>query len=274
MRIQDFLLRAKDMLSAVSSTPSLDAEVLLAHVLQKPRSFLLARPEYLLSTAEQKQAGVVLQQRMRGMPIAYITGHTEFFGLDFTVTPNVLVPRPETELFVEAAISLLQNGGTLLDVGTGSGCIAIAVAKHSAASIVATDISAAALDIARQNAASQNVDIIFQISDLLSDIDFTVFTKTPLVITANLPYVPDAERHPSTVCEPESAIFSGVDGLDHFRRFFAQLVNFPFDHCLFEFHPPQKTVLENLLFQLFPHHSIRFAKDHAGLWRLGILQRA
>ncbi len=272
MRISDFLTRAKSDLESISKSPQLDAELLLAHVLQKPRTFLLARPEYLLSTGERKSAGIVLQQRKRGLPIAYIIGKSEFFGLDFVVSPDVLVPRPETELLVEAAIAFLTNGGTLLDIGTGSGCIAISVAKQTSAEVIATDISPSALSIARQNSEQHHVEISFVQSDLLAGIDGSQLTNKPIVITANLPYVPEAERHPSTAREPAAAIFSGADGLDHYRRFFAELHDFPFDACLFEFHSPQKDILEEILAAAFPHHTIEFAKDHAGLWRVGMIK--
>ncbi len=272
MRIVDVLKRAKGELAA-SGTPQLDAEVLLAHVLGKTREFLIARPEYLLSSAEQKKIGIALQQRKRGIPVAHILGKSEFYGLEFIVTHDVLVPRPETELIVEAAIKLLQKGGTLLDIGTGSGCIPIAVAKHVSADIYATDISEAALTVAQQNAKKHRVDIHFKQIDLLNGIDFTSLTKNPIMITANLPYVPSPMRHISTTYEPTEAIESGADGLDHYRRFFQELTQVRFDYCLFEYHPPQKEELESITANLFPDAKIEFHQDHAGLWRYGNLTR-
>src|SRR6185369_12826470 len=131
-------------LSPISDTPALDASVLLAHVLNKPRTWVLAHPESALATEQQNQLNQALARLESGEPFPYVLGHWEFFGLDFNITPDVLIPRPETEFLVEKAIVWLQQSSirtTIADVGTGSGAIAIAIALNVPnANIVATDI--------------------------------------------------------------------------------------------------------------------------------------
>jgi release factor glutamine methyltransferase len=214
MKISEFLQRAKAMLRSVSESPQLDAEILLSCAIEKPRAFLFSRPEYLLSTRQKKQAGVFLQQRISGIPIAYILGKKEFYGRDFFVDTHVLIPRPETELLAEKAISLLSSGGTLIDVGTGSGCIAITVALNSSPDcIFALDISRKALGVAKKNAQCYCVPhITFLESDLLQNLPEKHDFSSPVVLTANLPYVPQNDRHISIRYEPEMALFSGGMG--------------------------------------------------------------
>lgn len=273
MKISEFLSKAKENLCGVSDTPVLDAEILLSEAIQKPRSFLYSRPEYMLSLSQKNTAGVFLQRRMLRTPVAYIIGKKEFYGLEFFVNENVLVPRPETELLAEKAIFLLQNGGTLLDVGTGSGSIAVTVSRSCKPDlIIATDISEEALIVAKQNAQTHGLsDIAFVQSDLLADVILPKNTPSPLVITANLPYVPDSERHPSVSCEPDGALFSGADGLDHYRRFFVEIENISFQHCVFEFHSPQKELLSRLLYNHFPNAFQEFFFDYSGQYRLGMI---
>jgi release factor glutamine methyltransferase len=273
MKISEFLQRAKAMLRSVSESPQLDAEILLSCAIEKPRAFLFSRPEYLLSTRQKKQAGVFLQQRISGIPIAYILGKKEFYGRDFFVDTHVLIPRPETELLAEKAISLLSSGGTLIDVGTGSGCIAITVALNSSPDcIFALDISRKALGVAKKNAQCYCVPhITFLESDLLQNLPEKHDFSSPVVLTANLPYVPQNDRHISIRYEPEMALFSGGDGLDHYRRFFDELESFSFSHCLFEFHPPQKNTLVQLLKRHFPNCQPFFFCDYSGCERFGMI---
>lgn len=271
MTIHDFLQRAKKELQKVSDTPELDAEILLASVLCKPRTFLITRPDFLLSLGQKKEAGIKLQKRIRGLPIAYILGTKEFFGFDFHVNEHTLIPRPETEILVEKSISYLKERGSLIDVGTGSGCISISIAKNiKNIEIIAVDVSEKALEIAKKNAKKHNVDIYFFVSDFLKNIPQKEYQK-PLIITANLPYVPENERHPSTKSEPESAIYSGKDGLNHYRIFFQQIQKLAFTACLFEFHPPQKQEIEAMLLHLFPKHHLEILPDLSGQARIGIL---
>src|SRR6266487_1194296 len=132
-------------LASISDTPALDASVLLAHIVRKPRTWVLAHPELTLKTEEQNRLNASLARLESGEPFPYVLGHWEFFGLDFDITPDVLIPRPETELLVEKAIAWLQEypgRRTVADVGTGSGAIAVSIAVNVPdINILATDIS-------------------------------------------------------------------------------------------------------------------------------------
>ena len=208
----------------------LDAETLLINVLNRDRAYLYAYPELELSCGELNRYDEALQRRARGEPLQYITGHQEFWGLDLLVTPAVLIPRPETEHAVEAALDLLRGieSPRLVDVGTGSGCIALALASEfPQASIEAVDISNDALDVARSNArllkfASR---VLFSQSDLLG----RYLDGVPGfdMVVSNPPYVGDAEADKLQVevreHEPHQALFGGGnEGIDIYRRLIPQ----------------------------------------------------
>ncbi|RME87431.1 MAG: peptide chain release factor N(5)-glutamine methyltransferase, partial [Anaerolineae bacterium] len=204
-----------------SETPALDAQVLLAHVTGKPRAWVLAHPDVPLTPEQERALKAALSRIERGEPLPYVLGHWEFYGLDFLVTPDVLIPRPETELLVEHAIEWLTahpERRLAADVGTGSGCIAIALAVHVPdLSVIATDISAAALEVARRNARRLDVGerIRFICCDLLPE------PSEPLdLLCANLPYIPSATLRDLDVYrrEPTLALDGGPDGLDLIRR--------------------------------------------------------
>lgn len=285
MTISEFLYRAKNQLSSVSETPDLDAEILLAFVIKKERTFLFSRPEYLLSSEQKNEGGRLLQQRILGKPIAQILGKSEFYGLEFLVNEHTLIPRPETEILVENALPYLQNDEILIDVGTGSGCIPISLGKKAnIQKIIAIEKSNTALEMAKKNAEKHQVEVNFICNDFMSELriknselrkKMREVSDVPKIITANLPYVPNELRHPSTKCEPDTAIFSGKDGLDHYRDFFMTLAKFYFDFdvCLFEFHSPQKEFFESTLPQAFSNYSLAFVSDLSGKPRLGILKK-
>jgi release factor glutamine methyltransferase len=205
-----------------------DATLLLLHALSLSRAQLLANPNRTLTPAEQSAYEALIRRRLTYEPIQYITGEQEFYGVALRVTPAVLIPRPETELLVEAVLSAVDPTRPLriLDIGTGSGAIAIALATHlPQAAITATDISPAALAVAAANAARHNLTarIRFVESDLLSA--FTP-TETFDAIVSNPPYVPTSDRatlHPEVRDhEPAAALFAGPDGLDLYRRLIPQ----------------------------------------------------
>lgn len=169
----------------------------------------------------------MVQRLERGEPLPYVLGHWEFFGLDFDLTPEVLIPRPETELLVERAIPWLQSSSqrrSIADIGTGCGCIAVSIAKHiSSGHILATDISSAALEVARRNANKHHVEnqIEFIECDILPK-SFSDERRFDL-ICANLPYIPTGKLRnlPIYGREPALALDGGDDGLDLFRRLLA-----------------------------------------------------
>jgi release factor glutamine methyltransferase len=209
----------------------MNAELLLMFTLGCDRAYLYAHSERDLTSQEERRHDAALAERVRGVPAQYITGHQEFWGLDFIVSPAVLIPRPETEHVVEAVLECV--GRTLLsasplqiaDVGTGSGCIALALAKElPQAEIHAVDISAAALEIARANAARHQLEsrIQFHQADLLAGFENNSFD----FVVSNPPYVGESEADQVQLevrkFEPRNAIFAGPTGLEVIARLIPQ----------------------------------------------------
>jgi release factor glutamine methyltransferase len=214
-------------------SPRLNAELLLMFILECDRAYLHAYPERKLSDDEQRRYDQALAQRERGMPAQYITGHQEFWGMDFIVTPAVLIPRPETEHVIEMVLEHTRVGRAvspasrlrIVDVGTGSGCIALALAKElPQAEIHATDISSAALEIARANAARLELEgrVQFRQTDLLRGSEPSAFD----FVVSNPPYVGESEEDQVQLevrkYEPRNAVFGGATGLEVIERLIPQ----------------------------------------------------
>jgi release factor glutamine methyltransferase len=214
------LQAARARLAATSRNPRRDAEVLLAHVLRCDQAALLTHPERLLSPAESDQLEGFLKRRLASEPMQYITGSQEFFGLLFEVTPAVLIPRPETEHLVEAALEHIGGEAVrILDVGTGSGAIAVALAHaRPQAHVTAVDLSPAALEVARSNAQRHGVldRVTFLQSNLLAALDGVGFD----VVVSNPPYIAEGEVLETQVFdyEPQSALYAGPTGLEVYER--------------------------------------------------------
>ena len=207
-------------------SPRLNAETLLMFALACNRAYLYAHPEQELSPQEEERYLELIHERARGKPSQYITGHQEFWGLDFIVTPAVLIPRPETEHVVETVLELAREKPRcrIIDVGTGSGCIALALAKElPLAEIHAADISAEALEVARVNAARLDHRIQFHEGDLLSA--FELRPQFDFVVS-NPPYVglrePEKVQRQVREFEPKIAVFSGENGLEIYPRLISQ----------------------------------------------------
>lgn len=205
-----------------AETPRLDAEVLLSHLLGEKRIYLYVHFDQPLTADELANYKELVKRRTSGEPVAYICGEKEFMGLTFKVTPSVLVPQPDTETLVEAAIERLRgkNSPWIADICTGSGAIAIALAHYlPESSIVATDISADAVSIAKENAETLELSerVQFFEGDLLAPLTGETFDA----IVSNPPYIPSAEIDglPREVrAEPKIALDGGADGLDFYRR--------------------------------------------------------
>lgn len=216
-----------DRLASHTDTPALDASVLLAHVIARPRTWVMAHPEFTLTTEQQNHLDDSLARLERGESFPYVLGHWEFFGMEFDITPDVLIPRPETELLVEKALAWLEDSPvrrTVADVGTGSGVIAVSIAVNMPdAHVLATDISHEALEVARNNA--RKFDALHRIDfvqcDLLPGHVASLATERHFdLICANLPYIPTATLHalPIFEREPTLALDGGEDGLALIRR--------------------------------------------------------
>ncbi len=208
-------------LIAASGLPKSEAQLLAAHALGKPRSWMLAHDDDEVTAVEAGAVEATLAafaRRRAGEPVAYVLGEREFYSLMFAVTPAVLIPRPETELLVDLALERLPQGGRLLDVGTGSGAIAVAVAHaRPDAEVWAADISPDALAVARLNAKRHGARIRFVHSDLLEGFSGQRFD----VIASNPPYIAEADPHLSEGdlrFEPQGALASGPDGQTLIRR--------------------------------------------------------
>ena len=201
--------------------PRREAASLLAFSLQKDKTFLIAHPEYELSTEEETRFQEFLQRRANREPFQYITGNQEFYGLDFMVTPDVLIPRPETELIVENAIELLPENARFCEVGIGSGCISVAILHNVETAIaVGLDISKNALQIAEKNAKRHEVleRLNLQISDIFANLKDEQFD----LIVSNPPYIPqtDFEILQTEVrdFEPTIALTDGKNGLSTIEK--------------------------------------------------------
>jgi release factor glutamine methyltransferase len=282
--LQDLLESTVTRLLPLSDTPQLDAQVLLAHIFEKPRTWLLAHT----SSAPDDRATARLEKLVRrlekGEPLPYVLGHWEFYGLDFQLTKDVLIPRPETELLVNSAINWLTRPGAaadgqgrmVADIGTGSGCIAVALARNVPdIHVLATDISKAAIKVAQRNA--RKFDMLSQIEFMTCDILPIYDRSKPGVrqfdlVCANLPYIPTEKLHRLAVYrrEPTVALDAGPDGLDPFRKLFSLVPEWmaPGGRILLEIESTAGAAVLSLAYDAFAAASMHLHQDLAGRDRL------
>ena len=272
---------------------SFDFNILLAFVLKKSRVFILSYPEKKLTNKEIEKLKKLINRRQKNEPLAYILGEKEFFSNKFIVNKDVLIPRPETEMIVEETINLItcnEKSKTVIDIGTGSGCIIISLAKEfknrKNIDFYGFDISTKALAVARKNAKLNEIDtkVKFIKSDLLSKIKKSEIgnRKSEIVITANLPYLTARQisNSPSIKKEPRLALIAGNDGLKYYRKLFKQIkildnnnseLNFI---ILCEIDPSQKKSIELLSKNILgDSYSLQIKKDLRGLVRFAILEK-
>jgi release factor glutamine methyltransferase len=257
-QVMDLVAKAAPYLALHGSTsPRLDAELLLADALGLTRMDLYLQFERPLTGEEVDRYRQLCRRRAGGEPVAYIRGRREFMSLDLLVTPAVMIPRPETELLVEAALKRLDaipaeegnRAPVVLDVGTGSGAIALAMAAgRTDCRVVATDVSTEALEIARQNVQRLEMQdrVELREADLVDGVE-EVFD----LVLANLPYIdpdwPEAVTGEVAASEPSVSLYAGKDGLDLFRRLLPELPRLaPGGAALLEFDPRQRVALEAL----------------------------
>jgi release factor glutamine methyltransferase len=283
MNVLPALEQISDRLRALTDTPELDAQVLLAHLTGKPRTWLAAHPDTHLSRPQLAAVESAVSKLVAGTPLPYILGHWEFFSLDFELTPDVLIPRPETELLVEQAILWLQSRPVTTqsslraaDVGTGSGCIAVSLAHHIPdLRVLATDLSLPALKVARRNAHKHRVDdrVDFVQCDLLPPHPSPLPTESHFdVICANLPYIPTEtlEHLPIYGREPTLALNGGSDGLDPIRHLLKIAPEWlaPDGLLLLEIEAGQGMAAVSLAYDSFDNATINLRRDLAGNERM------
>lgn len=276
--VGSWLVRLEGALRPWSETARLDAQVLLANIMKVKRSWVMAHAEAPLSAAQELALTHSLVQLQQGTPLPYVLGRWEFYGLEFDLTPQVLIPRPETELLVEQALRWLQahpGEKRALDVGTGSGCIAVSLAVHAPQlHATAADISPQALDVARANAAKHGVleRVDFVISDLLASLDGEFD-----LLCANLPYIPTQTLQGLSVAahEPRLALDGGQDGLDLVRRLLLQapaMLAAP-GLALLEIEAAQGSAALALGREAFPQARVEILRDLGGKDRLLRIER-
>jgi release factor glutamine methyltransferase len=255
----------------------MDAELLMLHLLGKDRAWLMAHLGDEFPVDLIRRYGELLLHRYNGEPIQYITGETEFYGLPFHVTRDVLIPRPETEHLVEKVLELAANfeQPRIVDIGTGSGAIAVALAhKFPQAKITAIDLSAPALAIARENAKRNGVALRFLEGDLLVPVAAEKFD----FIVSNPPYVPESDRETLSVevreYEPALALFAGDDGLEVYRRLIPAAYNAltPNGFIVLEIGYGQAPAVTELLAHT-GFQQIEFVPDLQGIPRVACAQR-
>lgn len=277
MTLNEYLIQA--IPSLPDSLTDLDAQILLAHVLGHPRTWLLAHLDSPLSPPMLDSVNQAFSRLKAGEPLPYILGHWEFFGMDFDITPDVLIPRPETEFMVEKAIKWLNASPerrTVADVGTGSGIIATTLAMHvQTVRILATDISHAALKVAKHNAEKFHVQhhIDFLECDILPQHIDPLSTEGHFdLICANLPYIPTETLSglPIFGREPTLALDGGADGLNIYRRLLdiAPAWLAPHGMILLEIEATQGVKALNLAYDKFSEASISLHQDYAKRDRL------
>lgn len=201
----------------------LDSELIMAYVFGRDRAWILAHDDTELDQPQLEQFDALVNRRFNREPLVHLTGTREFYGLNFKITPDVLTPRAETEQMVEWTIKYAPKNSALIDIGTGSGALAIAIAKHRPdLAITATDLSERELAVARRNAQTHRMSIEFIASDLFAAP--VLANRTFATVVTNLPYLADdADLMPEVKREPAIALFGGPDGLGLYRRFLAQL---------------------------------------------------
>ncbi|MBI5794523.1 peptide chain release factor N(5)-glutamine methyltransferase [Candidatus Uhrbacteria bacterium] len=274
-------------------SPMLDAEILLSHTLEVSKSWLFSHFTDPLKTHQREKFHLLVDRRTAREPVAYLVGKKSFYGRDFHVNTFVLIPRPETEVLVEAALEILKDADperTLLaDVGTGSGAIAVTLACETELPVIAIDIDASALSVAKQNAALCGVadHVDFKLGNLAEPLvrlfktireqktvkTSSVYPFKHLIVTANLPYLPESriERLEPEIrsYEPHLALASGTDGLDHYFELFRQIHH---DRkvlprrvsVIIEIEPDQRAAIEKTIHHDFPAAKPVVQKDLHG----------
>jgi len=278
MTIKQTLIKATQKLKTKKIlSPRLDAEVLLAFVLKKDKTFLYTYPNKQLTSAQLKKFNQLISKRLKYWPIAYLIGQKEFYKLPFKVNQKVLIPRPETELMVDEILKLNKKWA-VADIGTGSGCIAIALAKNGFNKVYATDISNSILNLAKQNAKLNKV--FGKIKFLKGNLFQPIQNLKIDIAAANLPYLSQKiykihiKMFPTLKHEPKTALVAPLEGLYYFQQLFEQISNAKHKpkYIFLEIDPDQPEKIKRLIKNYFKPKSIQIKKDLCGKNRLVIVR--
>jgi len=276
MKIKDILIWGTEKLnnSRIDSA-YLDAELLLSLILKKDKEFLYTYPDFELNNKQIKKYQKLIKKRATHYPLAYIFGYKEFYGLKFQVNENVLIPRPETELLVEETLKIYKKNTEqkIIEIGTGSGCIATSLVKNGISNIIATDISSKTLKVAKNNAKTHQVSS--QIKFIKGSLLKPLKDKKIDVLIANLPYLDDSYQKESSIqYEPNLALYSGKDGLNDYKKLFTEISKLEHQprYILIELNPKQIKPLSAYIVKLFLRVNIETKKDLQGLERIMVIK--
>jgi release factor glutamine methyltransferase len=275
--VRNALQEIPERITGETETPVLDAQVLLAHIMGKTRTWIIAHPDAPLSKGQREHLQQATKRLELGEPLPYVLGHWEFYGLDFKITSDVLIPRPETELLVDQALTWLNKfpgRRFAADIGTGSGCIAVSLAVNAKNLVVmASDISLSALKVAQQNVNQHNVTKqVFPVTAYL----FPPIRKRFDLICANLPYIP-LERLPNLKVfgkEPDLALDGGILGLKLIEKILQEAPQYLSEGgiMLLEIDSSQGEIIKNLATYAFPNANVNIMNDLTGKARLVFVQ--
>lgn len=254
---------------------STEVDSILSLALHKNLEYLYKHPDKKINLGAQKKFAKLITLRVQHWPLAYLRKNKDFFGLNFVVNKHTLIPRPDSELLVEEAIKHLNDPALragsgspkILDMGTGSGCLIISLAKNARGEFFASDVKKNALKVAKLNARKHKVKINFILSNLFTKIPEQKFD----LILANLPYLTKKQMSEASIQkEPRSALVSGLDGLKHYTKFLEKVPNYLAKKylILLEIDPQQSTAIKILIKKYLPESQIELVKDINNLERV------
>jgi len=264
-------------LTPLSDSPALDAQVLLAHTIGKTRTWILAHPDTHISNEQKEYLQHSVDRLEEGDPLPYVLGSWEFYGLDFSITPDVLIPRPETEILVDKAKAWLNEHPSMrlaADIGTGSGCIAISLAVNTPDLVIlASDISLQALEVAQQNISQHNISK--QVFPVAANLFPPTYKRFDL-ICANLPYIPSERLHKLEIFgrEPDLSLDGGSHGLDFIEDIIYEAPQYLLEGglLLLEIDSSQGLIVKNLARNQFPDAIVEVIPDLTGDERVVSIQ--